>query len=270
MRQALTKSRLAVGSQFGQRQVHGVTGWLPEGKGSVGKRLGQIGMGSETRKGAVDEAKADLARAKRDPKAKPSLIGRVLGRTAVEDAIKSNESALTAYHAAQAAENRGLTNIPGYIKALGQDVQKGPAGVLGAKGALRTAAHSEITGNPVNAAMMVGIPGIAAAQELSSGEDPEGRGRGRLRRAAGHMVGAGAGFALGPMPMTTQNAIQQVAGIPGRGLAKRRAARLAADSSGTVMGPVAHDLTADSGQAVPSERVVSERAAGTAGEGSPS
>jgi len=65
-----------------------------------------------------------------------------------------------------------------------------------------------------------------------------------------------------------QGKLKKAVAAPGNMLAKRRLAQQA--SAGHVMAPVAQDLTADSGQAVPSERVVSERAAGSAGEGSPS
>lgn len=268
VRSALTRAPSIIGSgaQFGQRQVHGITGWRPGAPGTpIRDSLKEIGMGSHLREADVDATAARLKEVSEDPK-KIGLINRMRGKTQAEvagKAAKNLESAKDSLRAAQVAEERGLTNIPGYAKALKEDFQG--QGLFHRQGALRSAARSEVSGikgSPVSAAMMIGLPAWGAVHELRTDEDPTGQGRGRLRRAGAEVVNTAAGLALGPMPMGTQMGIMSAS--------RHLPFPHKTPPAGHVMAPVAQDLTADSGQAVPSERVVSERAAGSAGEGSPS
>lgn len=301
LRKAVSDSPLAIGSQFGQRQVHGVTGWMPGAENqSIGQRLGQIGMGSSTRQDTINAAKNRIEAVaaqrlaheqglpaaprqgfiggvldkmqgpRKTPAPKSSVLGRLRGRTAEEEAAKGFQNAVDSMEAARKAEEMGLTNIPGYFSQLKKDVSSGGAGLFGREGALRTAARSELSGNPVGTAFMVGVPAALAGKELLTPEDEEHPGS-RLRRAGGEALQAATGLVMGPMPFVPQMALSSGLSSAGKfvGLPLQKKRRGVGIEAPSTMAPRAPDLTADSGQAVPGERFVSERAAGSLGEGSP-
>lgn len=262
-RQAVSRapSALGMGARFSQRQVHSATGWMPGAEGdSIKNRLGQIGMGSSLQQRGLDAAKHNvishsLAEMNGTP-LKPGLVNRVMGRTGLQAAEGRLDLAQKGMNAAEAAENRGLTNIPGYAGALKEDFQKGK--LLSRDGAIATAVQSNLAGQSnFGKAVAIGLPAVAAANELRKDEDETGQGRGRIRRAGGQLVGAGAQMAFSPMSGMANQALTGMVSRPFKG-------------KGVVMAPAAPDLTSDSGQSVPGERVVSERAAGSLGEGSPS
>lgn len=266
------------GSQFVQRQVHGLTGWAPEAE-NMRESLRQIGMGSSLHDGSINAAKkriTEVAMAgtpqetltdkllRRGPTGtvtpRRSLVDLMMGRTAQEGAAKGLSNAYRARDAATNAENMGLTNIPGYLESLKDN---GVGATLGA------AAKNEFYANPTMTAAMVGLPALGAAHALVAKDDPNKPvdpnhpNEGRLHRAGANLLSAGSSLALGPMPLYTQKLVQRGLHAPGHLLSKRM-------NQGSVMGPVSQDLTATSGQAVPTEHHVSERAAGSLGEGSPS
>lgn len=253
-RRALSTTRVPLvgsASRFAQRQVHGLTGWTPEGLGTR-DALAQIGMGSSLREGRVLEAQKGLEEARAaGAGAKRTLSDRVLGRSGVEGSEARLRSARESLSAADEAERRGLTSIPGMVSGLRRD----PLGTL------RSAAKNELGGSPSAVAMQVGLPGLAMARELTKKEDPENPGK--YRRAASMGLQAAGNVLLSPLPMGTQQLVTSSVGSLRRRLSQP-------SPQGTVMPPKAPDLTTDNGQAVAGERIVSERAAGSLGEGSPS
>jgi len=258
LRESLTKGPMGVGAfaRSGQRQVHGVTGWAPKG----GVR--EIGLGAVTREPQVAAAKAALEEAKAGRGGR-SLTDRVMRRTSVEGATKRLGGAQKGLEAATTAEKMGLTSIPGYVKSLAsRDPDRGVGKTLAA------AAKSEWHGgDPVSRAMMIGLPAAGAIGALRGPEeDPNHPGQGKAQRVAGQLVMGATGALLSPMAIGTQSLVG--GGLHRAGdAAGREVDRLRHSSA---LRPRAPDLTADSGQAVPGERVVSERAAAMGGEGSPS
>lgn len=253
LRKALTTSSLTgVGARFGQRQAHGLTGWTPQYKGPR-DALAEIGMGSSLREDAVHAARQKLEEARTlGPQAERTIGDRLLGRTGVEGAEKRLSSAKSSLEAADEAERRGLTSVPGYLSGLRRD----PVGTL------RSAAKNELSGNPASIAFQVGLPAVGVAQELRKDHDPNHPDESRFRRALRPALNAATNIAMSPLPAFTTFGLQGVGGSI--------ASRFSKKPQGTVMPPKAPDLTADNGQAVAGERIVSERAAGSLGEGSPS
>lgn len=254
VRRAVTTSRVPLvgsGSRFMQRQVHGLTGWTPEGLGPR-DALAQIGMGSSLREGHVRAAQQQLEKARAaGAGAKRTISDRVLGRSGIEGSEARLRSARESLSAADEAERRGITSLPGMVSGLRRD----PLGTL------RASAKNELSGSPAAFALQVGLPGLAVARELSKKEDPEDPGK--YRRAASKGLQAAGNVLLSPLPMGTQQLVTNSIGSLHRRLTQP-------SSQGTVMPPKAPDLTTDNGQAVAGERIVSERAAGSLGEGSPS
>jgi hypothetical protein len=156
---------------------------------------------------------------------------------------------------AEKAEAMGLTSIPGYAKSLLKDP----------KGTIATGAKEQWHNMPGWAkALTVGLPAADAVHTLSSPESPNGPGKGeRLGRALG---GAAAGLTMGAIPMTTgilaQGAVAGVGGRLGRGVDHLR--RRIGGSQGGIQAP--RDNTPYSGDHVPFERQISDRAAGIAPE----
>lgn len=171
-------------ARFGQRQLHGVTGWRPEGGYGA---LGVAGR-NQLRMGAYDTQQA--------------LHQAVASGKGVEEAQK-------AFSASAKAEGMGLTSLPGYVrsvrehglgastKALGADLWHGNPGVMGK-------------------AMAFGIP--AAALLHGGGQEAElaQRGAGRGERI-GHRIGDTLGGVVGaPLPFVGQEVLQRGARTAGR------------------------------------------------------
>lgn len=171
-------------ARFGQRQLHGVTGWRPQGGYGA---LGEAGR-NQLRMGAYD--------------AQQALHQAVASGKGVENARK-------AFDASAKAEGMGLTSLPGYVraikehglgastKALGADMWHGNPGVMGK-------------------AMAFGLP--AAALLNGGGQEAElaQRGAGRGERI-GHRIGDTLGGVVGaPLPFVGQEILQRGARTVGR------------------------------------------------------
>lgn len=125
-------------SRFGQRQVHGLTGWTPKGFGNA-EGIQALGLGSsEAQKELLDRWRRNAPLA----------------------------SAQTYHAAARRAEDMGLTNIPGFAKSLVKDPldtiatgvqQQWHQGGLGTK------------------ALLIGAPAMSLAHHIKSRNDPERR-----------------------------------------------------------------------------------------------
>lgn len=255
VRSALSNGPGPVGSfsRFGQRQVHSLTGWQPAGG------LAELRMGATTRQGAVDAAKNAIHSGER------TWGDKLHGRSA-EEIVKHRtgkfDAAVASQAALQHAEDQGLTHIPGYLHSMKHN------GVLNT---LRDSAATTWNGASNFDKAMVAMPVASAAMAAVKGKDdqPDALGQYKGQRIAGHLASGLSYAALAPMSMGVSGLLgtgaHQVASTIGRGID-----RLRGKPSGHVMAPRPQDLTSDSGQSVPGERVVSERAAGSMGEGSPS
>ncbi len=269
------------GANFGQRQVHTFTGWKPKGG------LAEIGHGASSRLGAVRRAEQELFAARnagkpiseavslseearkflpsgktlggdvRYPKARRSLVDRVMGRSAVEAAQKRVENARAAYEAGRKAEEMGLTSIPGYVKAL----RDRPVGEV-----LRTAVNDQWKGmSPAMKALMIGLPAAELASAVWSKDEPDAQGDSKGERIGRSLAQTAGGFLLSPLTMTGQmvagTALSRAGGAIGRAAGRGKGKLLPPPPPGPA------DLTADSGQAVAGERYISDRAAGQLGAG---
>jgi hypothetical protein len=161
--------------------------------------------------------------------------------------------------AATEAQDMGLTNLPGYVRAL-----RDPKHTTGQ--VLSTAAKDQWHNMPGWAkAMTVGIPAIDMYQAAQANEDvPNMPGKAeRFGRAAG---GAAAGLTLGGLPMMTgmaaQGLVSGAAGKAGRGVDFMRKKFRGGD--GGIQAP--KDNTQYGGETVPTERIMSDRAQGIAPE----
>jgi hypothetical protein len=234
--------------RFGQRQVHGLTGWTPQG---FMNPEGIRGM----RAGATDAAErlsaAERSVAPGPGKYRPGLVDRVLNRSqeqvqqsAVAAKHKEVVNARKAYQSAQKAEDMGLTSLPGYARALARN----PAD------ALRTGfAEQWHSMGPGGKALMVGLPGMGIASELSRPTEPGGPGR--LERA-GTRLGE-LSYSMGPIPLSGQLAVG--AGV---GSLAKRMGKLFDKTKPVGHIPAAPGLDPAGGEVAPAEHIVSDRALG--------
>lgn len=167
---------LGATSRFGERQVHGLTGYVPQGYSQGSEAVRAI-------RGGAHGAEKQLAGATKHLKdvqaggAKPGLVGKGLkglgvdveGR-ALKGAKKGKERALKSLQASTEAEEMGLTSLPGYAKAL---VGKGKY-VGGAKAGEKVKALDALkvgvgeqwhSGGPATKALTFGFPTAAVASE---------------------------------------------------------------------------------------------------------
>lgn len=184
---------LGAGARFGQRQVHAVSGWTPEG-------------GIRSIRGGAYSAAERLGKAQ---------------KATGPEAAKELAAATKSHGAAEKAEQMGLTSLPGYAKAL---VNKDTGGLVNNVGKVFRAGAAEQwhAGGAVNKAMMVGVPAAALAGELGQ-KDVKG-GPGKLERAGRHL--GELGMMMGPIPLAGQMvagaALSGAGGRIGRALDKTR------------------------------------------------
>lgn len=234
-----------VASRFGQRQVHGLTGWTPKGymnpEGIKGMRAGA--HDAAERLSAAERTVAPGA-----GRYRPGLVDRVLkispekqqaraakaGHKEVVDARKS-------YQAAQKAEDMGLTSLPGYARAL----MRNPAAAVSTGMAEQW--HSM---GPGGKALMLGIPAAGVGSELTTESQPGGPGK---FERAGSRLGELA-YTMGPVPLSGQIA----AGIGVSSLGKRVGSLF--DKKKSI--PAPPNLEPAGGEAAPAETMVSDRALG--------
>jgi hypothetical protein len=183
MRAALTdRSAFA---RFGQRQVHGVTGAVPQGG------LGQLKMDAADR---AEQLKHLTDRLKADPNSmQPGIIDRARGLDAKTVGAKALERAQQSASASQAAQDAGLTSVPGLVKSL----VKSPTETA------RLAWNHQMHGADGVTKAMMATSGIGVAQTMANREEGEGRLH-HAGRVAGSAAGAGLGILTGGMPQMTQ------------------------------------------------------------------
>jgi hypothetical protein len=161
------------------------------------------------------------------------------------------------------AEQMGLTSIPGVAKAVGKH---GLLPVLRAGGAAQWHGTS-----PGMKALMVGLPAAGMAHAAIA-QPPPGQSR---EESIGHEVGnLVGGIAGAPMPIIGSavlgEGLGQAGKVIGRGVHKARTMLMRPQSSLHPNGSFPRqstDLTTETGQAAPSETIMTARAGGGAGGG---
>jgi hypothetical protein len=186
----LTQRAGATGAaaRFGQRQLHGFTGWEPVG-------------GIRAIRGGAYPAEQQLAKLTA-PGAKPVQPGwlqRLRGVTPEEATRKAKDVAGRRAAAARAAEEAKLTSLPGYAKGLATK----PIETL--RTGTREAWHSM---GPFGRGLIYGVPAAGIAKEMATPSEPGGPGR--LERTGKHLEWAA--YGLGPLPITAQFALAPAIG----------------------------------------------------------
>ena len=227
-------------SNFGQRQVHGLTGWTPaEGLHSI------------------EHGAHDATKRFNDAHVKSIL-------EASPENLKNLENTRKGMHAAQEAERMGITSLPGIAKSVKEH---------GLMNTVRAGAAEQLHGTTAaTKAMMLGLPAIGIAHSALSREDSDpnaGKGE-RIGRAVGNVVGNLAG---GPLPVIGQTVIGGAAEgagkMVGRGIDRLRGVRPGVRPAPAVQaatGATSTDLTNGQGN-VRHEVEMSPRYSGTAMEG---
>jgi hypothetical protein len=228
------------GSDFGQRQVHALTGF---GDAKYVRSIGSGAADAEERLHAATRARSTALAG-----GHPELY---------QKAREEFEGAQKGFHAAEKAESMGLTSLPGYARALFQD----PKAAL--KTGLGEQWHSM---GPKGKAALFGMPAAFATNELAHGGTDE-EGRGRFERT-GRSVGQGLAFGAGPIPIAGQFALDPLleksfggAGkFVDRSLGRLRSRRQPQVSAAAAPDPAGGDSQAEG-------HVISDRAAGVVPEG---
>ncbi len=184
MRAALTdRSAFA---RFGQRQVHGVTGAVPQGG------LGQLKMDAAVR---AEQLKSLTSRLEADPHSiQPGIIDRARGLDAKTVGAKALERAQQSAGAAQAAQDAGLTSVPGLIKSLKDN---------GAKKTMGLAWDHQMHGADGTTKAMMAASGLGVAQTMANREEGESHLH-HAGRVAGSVAGTGLNVLTGGIPQMTQ------------------------------------------------------------------
>jgi hypothetical protein len=237
---------LGKGARFGQRQVHALTGMLnpTELEGVRGGAYGaRQGLRSARLESAVDDLKTEMGHA---PSASPEMHSRKL------------DKALKGMAASEAAEDRGLTSLPGYVGAVKRE---GLGKVLSTS--VRDQFHST---HPAMTAAMVGVPALGAVKTLTHKETPEGMGKGEeLGKNLGGVLGGVVGSAMPVVGgVVAGGALEHAGRAVGRGVDRLRGRPKLVPANPHSLGPSPLEPT-ESQSAV--ERVTSPSAAGRPPEG---
>ena len=163
-------------ARFGQRQLHGFTGWKPQAVRGKG--------GLRSIRGGAWDAEKRLATMQQAYKEAPTPAN-----------LRKMQRAEKYRNLALESEAMGLTSIPGYAKSLVRQPGK----------TLRTGMGEVWHGmEPIGRGLIFGLPAYGTARALTT-EGAPGEG-GRLERA-GEQLGMLA-YGLGPMPIMSQLALQ--------------------------------------------------------------
>ena len=180
----------ALGSiaRFGQRQVHGVTGWKPE---AAQGGMESLRFGSHGTKKTLDSLEGSIAKGEYKPgrlaRAEAAIRSALPGKVVTPQELALGR-AQKAHATTREAEDMGLTSIPGYLKSL---KTHGVGRTI--KGGLAQQWHS---GGHPGKAMMVGLPAGSIASAAMN-KDPEGPGLGeRLGGSLGSLA-----YSMAPLPL---------------------------------------------------------------------
>lgn len=204
-------------ARFGQRQVHGLTGWTPEG-GIRAMRDGAYDAAERltAAQKAMHEAHEGmgLLQAGKAIPAKHIHAGKTLEQIQAHmpEVQKELTKAHDSYEAMSRAEQMGLTSIPGTFKSIRQH---------GLLPTLSAGWNAQIKGTgPVEKALQIGLPavGLASAIRSDAGPDEEGRGKAeRVGEQVGQVVGNVAG---GAIPIVGQMLVGEGAGRAGKAVGR--------------------------------------------------
>jgi len=163
--------------RFGQRQMHGLTGWTAKGFGNT-EGVRSLGLGASHTAKHLEELNAT------------GVVGREL------------EQAQKAHAAAVKSESMGLSHLPGTLRSLATSpIETVKAGL---KEQWHAGGHGTKALIAIPAAMSVGG---AVKKEFSGDRTPEEK-KGRLGRIAGQVAGLAPLAMSGGMPIATQVAAQ--------------------------------------------------------------
>jgi hypothetical protein len=175
---------LGAASRFGQRQVHSLTGWEPEGG------IGAIRGGAWDQRHNADLAKKGLEAARAG--GNDVAIGRAAARAG---------SAQKARGAAEEVERRGMTSLPGSLRAMRAD----PLGAISAG-----AKHQWHGSSKLEKAVLLGLPAMQLTQAAASNDPNKGE------RIGENLGGIAGGLAFGGAPLAGQIAGGLGAGAIGK------------------------------------------------------
>lgn len=189
---ALSQVKNTVGeaANFGQRQVHGFTGWRP---GGATKSIERIGGGAAEARGAVAKAvKGGDAAA----------VGKAQG----------------ALGAAEQAQSMGLTSLPGVARSMKNN---------GLLPTVAAGAKEQWSGSSNKMkAMMVGLPALSVANTLRKGETEGGKGKGER---IGRTLGGTLGYSMAPLSLGASTVLgaglERAGGLVGKGVDALRGKR---------------------------------------------
>lgn len=245
----LTQAWGPVGSfaRFGQRQVHGLTGWTPSG--------GLHSIRAGTYDPAKRVARAHLALAKAQDERIPlasRVIGAIRNRTPeqlrashIGRAEKELGSTLKGLRYAGEAQRMGLTSLPGYARSLAKQPLKTLKTGFGEQWH-----SSDLSGK----ALVFGLPVAGVASEAMKPTEPGGAGKAeRMGKRMGDIA-----FGMGPLPVSSALLAAPMLGAVGGGAGKLL---------GKLRGkrphlPAPPSLEPAGGDTTPGEYVYSDRAMG--------
>lgn len=238
----LARRRDAIGgiSRFGQRQLHSVTGAVPEGFANDVRAIRSIGAGGRATERSLRDAQKHLRKAKLTS-APPSKVQKLEKRLELAQSAKM--------HAGK-ADAAGMTSIPGMARTLIQDPRKFVHGVGHA-----TAQQWKETPGAAKA-LAYGMPAAYVVGEAAKKQEEGDRGRASRTLAA---LGDAAPFML-PMPILGSTVLSgglRAAGGAVGSLRRKKPALPAEEPSGT----------APAGSVPAPERIFSDRASGSGVEG---
>lgn len=200
--------------RFGQRQVHALTGWTPQGGIRAGLRDGAFDAAERLHAAQKNLSElhggSALLRAGKALPAGHAFHGKTLQEisSALPDVQKELTRAHEGYEAMNKAESMGLTSIPGVFRSVKEH------GLLPTIGAGFNAQIKGTSG--MDKALQLGLPALGMASALRGGAGPDEEGRGRAERVGeqvGQLVG---GIAGSPVPVVGQMLLGEGAGRVGR------------------------------------------------------
>lgn len=186
---SLAGAENAVGSlsRFGQRQVHGFTGFKP---GGSTKSIERIGLGAGPARGALAKATAG---------GDAKTIGR----------------ATEALAGAEKAQSMGLTSLPGLAKSVKNNGLL-PTVATGVK-------QQWASSRPVEKALMVGLPAASVLNTARKSDKGTKTGKGE---SIGRSLGGTLGAVAAPLPFgagaALSTGLQHAGGLVGKGVDKLR------------------------------------------------
>jgi len=191
-------------ANFGQRQIHGLTGATPkEGLGSIGMGAAPRLKGWNDAERAAASADKSIGKSFEEAKIEPPSGFMGFNKKSPKDLIdqlhvdKLRAQAADqgkSYMAGHAAEEAGLTSLPGVIRGLSTPGQR----LDTLKKTLGDQWHGT---SPAMKALTIGMPIADLAINASSEDDGTGS---RARHIGSSLAGAVGGTLLSPLPMGSQ------------------------------------------------------------------